>query len=62
MNAPNAVEDRGDQGDLDPDDASPCIGICTADPESGLCLGCGTRLAPPAARTDALHAESPPAA
>lgn len=53
MNAPDAVEDLGGLDDLDLDDASPCIGICTADPESGLCLGCGTRLAPPAASTEA---------
>lgn len=25
----------------------PCIGVCMADPESGLCQGCGRPLAEP---------------
>ena len=27
----------------------PCLGICTADEQSGLCLGCGRPLAAPQA-------------
>lgn len=27
-----------------PDELYPCIGICSADPDSGRCLGCGRPL------------------
>ena len=32
---------------VDEDAAYPCIGVCMADPESGLCQGCGRPLAEP---------------
>lgn len=28
----------------DPDVLYPCVGICTPDPETGRCLGCGAPL------------------
>jgi hypothetical protein len=31
----------------DNEDAYTCIGVCMADPESGLCEGCGRPLAEP---------------
>lgn len=34
---------------IDDDSAYPCIGVCMADPESGLCQGCGRPLAEPQA-------------
>lgn len=29
------------------EDLYPCIGVCMADPQSGLCQGCGRPLAEP---------------
>ena len=26
---------------MDTEEIYPCVGICTADPDSGYCLGCG---------------------
>jgi hypothetical protein len=33
----------------DNEDLYPCIGVCMADPASGLCQGCGRPLAEPVA-------------
>lgn len=35
--------------DQDYEDPYPCIGVCMADPVSGLCQGCGRPLAEPEA-------------
>ena len=34
----------GDDVSEDPDVLYPCVGICTPDPETGRCLGCGAPL------------------
>jgi predicted Fe-S protein YdhL (DUF1289 family) len=34
---------------MDAEEAYVCIGVCMADPESGLCQGCGRPLAEPQA-------------
>ena len=40
------------------EDPYPCIGICTADPDSGYCLGCGR---PPLASPETVAEAVPPA-
>ncbi|MDR2839251.1 MAG: DUF1289 domain-containing protein [Azonexus sp.] len=41
-------------------DPYPCIGICTADPETGCCIGCGRPPLPaPAAVTPSPAAPQP---
>lgn len=41
---------------MDTEDIYPCIGICTPDPDSGYCLGCGR---PPLASPEVIREQAP---
>ena len=42
--------------DQDHEDLYTCIGICMADPATGLCQGCGRPLAEPESASETLQA------
>ncbi len=44
---------------MEEEDLYPCVGICTPDPDSGYCLGCGR---PPIETPEIIREEPPPAA
>jgi len=47
--------------DQENEDLYPCIGVCMADPSSGLCQGCGRPLAEPESpAAEALDESQPP--
>ena len=43
--------------EADNDSAYECVGVCTADPESGLCTGCGYPFSQPAPADQALTSD-----
>ncbi len=44
MNANGAMSAMSAMSEFEFEDDYPCIGVCTPDPETGLCLGCGRPL------------------